>query len=659
MSYIFINIMFLPKIIISRRPNAKPPDDTKLPDTFKCIKVSLKHILKHPDINIPKINDTVIMANKIIIHTLQFMKLYLLDYYNKTNSLPVIDKELINSTMKILCNEKAVGRPSKKETIELKNKLKLFHQLHYKNEILDYTHMTQILDYLTIDVLTMYENNIKLHFVEYIERYINVVWKKKYLTDKIRKLKLTKKEKDLKIYKLNNELSKIKKDILNVEDSKLKSHSNYHKWINKQIQYILPNKNKFKKNNIYYDIQCNPQDYLPSMIYMMKYIENEGFTIKNIFPLRNEIIPKYIRFDTATLINLLLEKKHGNKTYFLSKGNLKRYEDKIWKFFFRTERKCFYKNNYSFHHMIETDGVGCSILLLRNDLIGKKIQSIKKKPCEIYIDEVKDYSKLKDKNIVGIDPGLSDLIYCVDNNNKNSNKFRYSQDSIRKETKKKKYSKIILQEKQIKINNKTIIEYETELSKYNRKTLNFDRFKIYTQEKNKINNILYDFYKKNLYRKLKLNSYWNKQKNEYKMINNFKKIFGKPDKTIIAIGDFEQKKHMKYKEATKGKGIRALFRKNGYKVFLVDEFRTSCKCAKCEGGECKKFIVRKNPKPFKDNLRLVHGVLSCQNCNTVWNRDCNGATNIYKIAYNSINSIERPNYLCRNTSGILHDISKP
>jgi len=74
----------------------KPPDDY-----FKCVKVPLKHIIKHPDINIPKINDTVIKAHKFMIHTLQFIKLYLLDYYNSNSTLPVIDKTFINCCMKI------------------------------------------------------------------------------------------------------------------------------------------------------------------------------------------------------------------------------------------------------------------------------------------------------------------------------------------------------------------------------------------------------------------------------------------------------------------------------------------------------------------------------------------------------------------------------
>jgi hypothetical protein len=629
----------------------KPPDDF-----YKCIKVSLKHILKHPDINLNKINDTVITANKIVIHTLQFMKLYLLDFYSKNNSLPNIDKVFINSCMKILCNEIATGRPPKKEIVELKNKLKLFQKEHYEIEELSYSYMNTILDYLTIDILTMYENNIKLHYVEYVEKYVNFCWKKKLIIKKIRKLNITQKEKESRVNKLCNELRKIKNDILNVEDKKLKSHISYHNWIKSQLQYILPNKNKFQKNNIRYDLQCNPQDYLPCMIYMMKQIENEGNSILNVFPLRNDIISKYLRLDTTTLVHLLLRKEQGNKSDYLFKGNLKRFEDKIWKFFFRTERKCFTKKHYTFHHMIETDGIGCSIILLRNDLIGKRVNNKKNISNEKYIDELEEkLEDLQNKKIVGIDPGSNALIYCVDSDNKNANVFQYTQDSRRKETKSKKFSKIILEQKKTKINGKNIFEYETELSKYNRKTLDFNKFKEYIKKKNEINNILMEFYNKHLFRKLKLNGYWNRQKNEYKMINNFKKIFGSPEDTIVCIGDYEQKKHMKYKEPTKGKGIRTLFRKNGYKVYLIDEFRTSCKCSKCEGGDCKKFIVRKNPRPYRNNLRLVHSALSCKNCDVKWNRDCNGSTNIYKIAYNSINKKNRPSYLCRSKNSVVLD----
>lgn len=623
-------------------------------DFFKGIKISLKNVLKHPAINSPKITNAVIKCNKIVIQTLMFMKLFLLDHYEKHSSLPTVNGEFINSCMKILCNEKPQGRPPKPEIKALKEKLTAFYQTDFQpliqTEILDYTHMNTILDYLTIDILTMYENNIKLHYVEYIERYVNVVWKKSFLVGKIRKMNTTKKDKDARINKLCNQLRKIKNDLLNVETVKYKSHISYHTWIDTQKQVIIPVKT-FKKN-LYYDIQCSPFDYFPCMIRMMKQVETENQTISNVFPMRSEVIPKHIRLDTTTLVHLLMTKKQGIKSDYLTKGNLKRNENKIWDFFFRTELKSFHKKYYEFHHMIETDGISCTLLLLRKDLIGKRLPMMKKGANqEIYIDEIKDYVPLQNKKIVAIDPGLCDLIYCVDDDNKHANTFRYSQDQRRKETKKKKYSKIQLKLKQEQIEGHgTIIELETELSKLNKKSLNLTKFKEYIQKKSEINGLLFSFYEKYIFRKLRLQSYRNTKKSEQKMLNRFKHIFGNENEVIVCFGDYEQKKHMKFKEPTKGKGMRTLFRKSGFQTYLVDEFRTSCRCSKCEVGICSKTMVRENPKPFRDGCILVHGLICCKNGCGYWNRDTNGATNIYKIASNSIHNKRRPSYLSRSNS---------
>ena len=647
--------------ILSKNMNTKekPPDIdlSKYSQFYKSIKLPIKYVLKNPDINLPVINNAIVMCNKIVIHTYMFMKLYLLHYYNNNNNtLPIINKDFINACMKTVCIKNETGKPPNDTTQFLKNNLNEFYNIHYllniENEILSYTHLNTVLDYLSVDILTMYENNIKQHYVEYIERYVNVIWKKKLITDKIRKIYKTKKERDDKIRSLNNELRKIKNDLLNVDDNNFKSKSFYHQWIIQQKNLILPIKNKFEEKSIYYDIQCTPFDYFPCMIFMMKYIEEyeeENIFIYNVFPMRNDIIPKSIKIDTTTLVHLLITEKYGNKTFYTEKGMLKKLENDIWNFFFRTERKCFYHNNYTFHHMIYTDGISCSIIMLRNDKVGKKIFNQKTKHIkEKYIDELDNYEELINKKIVSIDPGVCDLLYCVDSDKKEANYFRYSQNQRRKETKSKKYSKIILEFKKEKINNRTITEYETELSNFNRKTLDFENFKVYIQHKSNINNILYPFYEKYIFRKLKLNGYINRKKTEQKLIKNFKNKFGDEKNTIIAIGDFEQKQHMKYKEPTKGKGFRTLLRKNGYKVYLVNEFRTSCKCSSCNGGDCIKFMKMKNPKPYKDNLVLVHGLLKCQSCNTMWNRDVNGASNIYKIAYNAIHKKERPYYLCRN-----------
>ena len=107
------------------------------------------------------------------------------------------------------------------------------------------------------------------------------------------------------------------------------------------------------------------------------------------------------------------------------------------------------------------------------------------------------------------------------------------------------------------------------------------------------------------------------------MIKNFIKKFEiNTENSIVCFGDLNalhlQKKHMKYKEPIKGKGMRTLLNasrlQNGFQTFLVDEHRTSCRCLGCEGGVNEKFMVRPNPKPYRTNLRLVHGLLRCKNC---------------------------------------------
>src|SRR5205807_4489765 len=96
-------------------------------------------------------------------------------------------------------------------------------------------------------------------------------------------------------------------------------------------------------------------------------------------------------------------------------------------------------------------------------------------------------------------------------------------------------------------------------------------------------------------------------------------------------------------------GMRKLFRRNGYLVYLIDEFRTSCRCHKCE-SELETFMKRENPRPWRQgNIVEVHGLLRCTSakCGTVYNRDYNACQNMILIAENAINGKIRPQYLSR------------
>ena len=144
---------------------------------------------------------------------------------------------------------------------------------------------------------------------------------------------------------------------------------------------------------------------------------------------------------------------------------------------------------------------------------------------------------------------------------------------------------------------KTIIEWETELSKRNRKSLNMSKFKEYIQKKSEVNGMLLSFYEKCIFRKLRLQSHRNTKRSEQRMMNKLKSVFGDDKQVVVCFGDFEQKRHMKLKEPTKGKGMRALLRKAGFQSYLVDEYGASRRCSKCKGGVCVNDMVMKNPRP--------------------------------------------------------------
>jgi hypothetical protein len=76
--------------------------------------------------------------------------------------------------------------------------------------------------------------------------------------------------------------------------------------------------------------------------------------------------------------------------------------------------------------------------------------------------------------------------------------------------------------------------------------------------------------------------------------------------------------------------ISDMFRRAGFDVLLLDEYKTSKVCPGCEGDTLDTFKRRENPKPWRNDEVTVHGLLRCQseNCqqscghpSRLWNRD--------------------------------------
>lgn len=705
--------------------------------SYKTNKTSLKSIVKDKKyINV--IEDTVINVNKIIMHTYNVLKLYYLYCYENNLILPSMDKKFVNAIMKLVCEPPTSGvkqfniLTSESKNDENYDQLYDYYMDNYRpiqNDNLTYTRLNTCLDYASIEIITNFSNHIIQHWYDLFNSYINIICKKHLCEKLIAKSSKDSKSKKIEIDKYRRRLSKFKKDLY---DWKNKCDNVYEKILKKKIRRDLLN--VFNKDTpIGTQIKSNPLKYLPMFIKMSIEVENmrdNGYLHAksiNCFPLRRSIIPKYITFDTITILRVLGYEHNINVSFYEAGGNTIKYRDEIWNTFFklyshkvnhkyvstkrtkknkkgrkisktRKKRLCndrkrreFEDKKYIFHHQICTDGIGCSILLIRKDLYKpdeRMMIRVPPKPLnykeEQYLDELTDTEKNKYTNhvIAGIDPGKRDLIHATTGETKFINgkrktvQFRYTQGQRTVETKSRKYNKILgsyMRYSSVKTDGSvnlfckkngymkqysTIKETENLLCYHDSKSCIYERTYDYIHMKNIINRKLFKFYSTPIFRKLKWYGYINRQRSESKMINAFKKKIGGPEKTLICFGDWEQRKHMRYKEPTKGKGFRKLFRKAGYSLYLIDEYNTSKKYIST-GTDMKKFRIRKNPKYDRSNpkskpTKLCHGLLRCKcelNANSdkyvLMNRDLNGSLNIRKKAIIILKNEEFPEYFKR------------
>lgn len=429
-------------------------------------------------------------------------------------------------------------------------------------------------------------------------------------------------------------------------NSNFTSDQEYHDWLNRFKPLLIPNKPSFNgdpdKNTVFYDVHANTLHYLPYMIYLNSWFEEFDMKQFHSFPLRSSIKPHYVTVDTAVLVDLLMTADKQKM-----RDNIKQNQHQVWADHFKLNNKVFKRNHFTFKYMMKTDGVGVSLLFLRNDLVGKTRIPEPTEFVEQYITDVPNKDDLKPKKIVGIDPNKADIIYCVDEQRKT---FRYTANQRRFETNTKRYNKELIADKETVLpEGYTVFSCERVLSKQNSKTSKFDKFQEYIKYKTEINNRLFTFYQQEKYRRHKFNVYTNSQRSEAKMINNFRRKYGEPDNVVIAFGDHEQHQQMRYHEPTKDIGMRRLFRKHGFEVLLVDEFRTSKACNKC-GCNVENFLRRPSGRPWKRGEEvLVHGLVRCTNasCGIKWNRDFNAALNILEAARCSVFGQERPMKLMR------------
>jgi hypothetical protein len=554
----------------------KPPDISNI---YKIIKCPLKSVLKKQNIIQPIIEKTVKDINQLVIFGYQFLRLYLLDKFNNNKQLPIIDKLLILDILKTIgTTETTRGKKKQQKNQDIKDDIKNFYDNKFSqltNIKISYSNKTHILEQTAKEMLTCIETNTSTHFIKYLFKYINCLFKEP-------KTKLIKQEKDKEkrkeLYKeLNKEIRDLKSDLINnkIKDSK----PDYHKWINDNIKFLYPNK---IIKSVPYDVKVNPEKYIQYAFYINSKLEELNKKPYQILPQRNNIVPKNITLNTVAIVDLLDDKEQKIFNYPKSELVLhsKEHQNHIWSKILKLEkRSIFYNKNYTFYNQISTDGFSCSLLFILKKYKDKKFGDKLPKTVK---DEEDKFTKLEDLTkeqckeyltnkykLVSLDPGKKRPITMIDENN---NTYKYSAVRRRFDTYTKRSNEIINKEK-IKHN---IIQKETIISNFNSRTLKTDKYQDFIINKNKINKEIKSFYENMLFRKLSFRRFVRTKQSEEKILNEIedKYIKNTNKKLIILHGDYSRTSQMKGCISSPNIGIKKILQKK-FIIINVNEYNTS------------------------------------------------------------------------------------
>ena len=622
----------------------------KPPDKYKCIKLPITSILNNNEESqkiFNSIQDAVYRTNYITTKTSLLLRLWCLEKYHNGIDIPLINENTIKMCMKSLLLPSSGPKP-KNNNLLLLNEFKNLHNFTLENG----NNLSSILDYYAITILTSIETNIKMHFFDYVNRFINSYFKVLYKDD------ITNKEFKKQLFK---DLYVVKNDILN---GSLKSNVKFHNWINEYRYKIVPEEFEV---SYYYDVKATPQKYLKYMIFMNIELEKIEGKMYQFFPLQSSIIPRHIQMDTKSIIELLVEKE--KKQYL---DNIELNKEFLWDKYFNITQKI---KDYKFDNTIITDGYATSLRFIHNDYIeGEKIKKEKMKKGrknareltdedkekkklskKILQDEKNEMNKLKQKDKpkkvekiqdfpyiddvekeelkgshIFIDPGKRSLFTMMDDEGKF---YSYTNKQRVNETKRLKYQNILKKYR----DELDITSKENELSSYNSKSCNINKYREFITKKINTNEVLYKLYQNNKFRQYKWYAFINKKRTEDNMLNKIEKTYTKD--SIIIIGDWSIGKQMKNFISTPNISLKRKLQER-FKVYDIDEYRTSCLNYRTE-ELCKNLYL-----PDKKNKeRKMHSILTYKmenKRNGCINRDKNGCKNIQKVFNHYIEYDERP-----------------
>ena len=293
----------------------------KLP--FKTVKTTLKAVLSESDETHQVTTSVVFETNESMMRLRQLIRLYVLKLHSINEDIPEISERLILYCMKTLGESSSRGR--KPNDALMKQALQTLYeeerQSLLNHEKTNLRNKSLMLPCLATQAHIALSNNIQERFTQRLRRFVNVTTTR--VTD------------DKKV------LGKLKRQLLKREED---TDEAFDEWKATHLSSILP---ADVKTSIYYDVKTRPLSYLKRMLYMSSLLENSGKKTLQPLPLRNNVVPKHIVLDIASVIDLFA--LEGTEKSELLKS-VKESEHDVWSNLLNLQHKVFKCKHHQLHH---------------------------------------------------------------------------------------------------------------------------------------------------------------------------------------------------------------------------------------------------------------------------------------------------------------------
>ena len=534
-------------------------------------------------------------------------------------------------------NEVTVGTGTPKTIPELRETKERFMPAF---EPVSRSGLTQILAYECRNLAAVASNNVWMHFRKRVVAHVRHAFR---LSDHDYRA-LTKEQKCFR----TRSLLQVAQDFLRPDREDCQSPSSYHEWIATERARLGIDAavGDWKKKPLLYHLKSHPERFLNAMRLMSLARQHEGAKAFSIYPMRRTFVPRHIRFDQKALRALLSlgmsehskrtakrQKTEGGvagkceakKKIRRSKADMREEKSQAFSEVLDLQAASL-RRRHHFDFAFTTDGI-CARLQCFAPSKGSTETLTRMPRRGIHtIDDLKHVSRLDNLHVVGIDPGIREIIVAVDQDDPQGNAVRYTQKQRLRDLRSRQYADEATREKPYDV---TVAEED--LTGFNSRGADRESFCAYCRQRHQRLDQCLNFYRTLDHRKRRWKRCIKEQQSEQRLFDRLNNMHlpGDPRTLVLAYGSWGAETGKtatcvkRGNPPTIGVGLMKKLSKR-FIVSLTPEHYTSQTCCKCL-GVCGAWT----DKEEKVGKRL-RGLRICQDegCKLPQNRDRTGASNI-------------------------------